>query len=99
MIFEQIIILEDFIMDKYIYNESNGLWSELKGNYYFPCLTLPVQEEKLIQRHLSCLKKYRKGIYQSSHKRQAQRHLAEIDKQAQKHFERFIEGTKQTQAI
>lgn len=41
MISEQIIILEDFIMDKYIYNESNGLWSELKGNYYFPCLTCP----------------------------------------------------------
>lgn len=60
---------------------------------------LPAQEEKLIQRHLSCLKKYRKGIYQSSHKRQAQRHLAEIDKQAQKHFERLIEGTKQTQGI
>ena len=26
-------------------------------------------------------------------------HLVEIDKQAQKHFERLIEGTKQTQAI
>ncbi len=40
------IILEDFKMDKYIYDESNGLWYELKGEYYLPCLTLPPEEEK-----------------------------------------------------
>ena len=27
-------------MDKYIYDESNGLWYELHGDYYIPCLTL-----------------------------------------------------------
>lgn len=25
-------------MDKYIYNEQNGLWYELQGDYYLPCL-------------------------------------------------------------
>ncbi len=27
-------------MDKYIYDESNGLWYELQGDYYIPCLTI-----------------------------------------------------------
>jgi hypothetical protein len=27
------IILEDFLMDKYIYDESNDLWYELQGDY------------------------------------------------------------------
>ena len=35
-------------MNKYIYDESNGLWYELQGKYYLPCLTLPPEEEKPI---------------------------------------------------
>ncbi len=31
-------------MDKYIYDESNGLWYELQGDYYIPCLTLPTEK-------------------------------------------------------
>ena len=31
-------------MDKYIYDESNGLWYELQGDYYIPCLTLPAEK-------------------------------------------------------
>ena len=27
-------------MDKYIFDESNGLWYELQGDYYIPCLIL-----------------------------------------------------------
>ncbi len=38
------IITEDFLMDKYIYDESNGLWYELQGDYYIPCLTLPTEK-------------------------------------------------------
>ena len=30
-------------MEKYIYDESNGLWYELQGDYYIPCLTLPTE--------------------------------------------------------
>ncbi len=50
------IITEDFKMDKYIYDKNNGLWYELQGEYYLPCLTLPSEEEKPIgiwgQQHL-----------------------------------------------
>ena len=38
------IILEDFKMDKYTYNEQNGLWYELQEDYYLSYLKLP--EEK-----------------------------------------------------
>ena len=33
------IITEDFSMDKYIYDDKNGLWYELQGDYYIPYLT------------------------------------------------------------
>ena len=33
-------------MDKYIYDESNGLWYELHGDYYIPCLTLAAEKEE-----------------------------------------------------
>ena len=39
------IIQEDFTMEKTIYDESNGLWYALQGDYYIPCLTVPAQEE------------------------------------------------------
>jgi|GEM_PF-3238881 hypothetical protein len=28
------MILEDYKIEKYIYNEQNGLWYELQGDYY-----------------------------------------------------------------
>lgn len=54
-------------MEKTIYNESNGLWYELQGDYYIPCLTVPAEEEKPIgiwgQRHLRYIKQERKALY------------------------------------
>lgn len=32
-------------MEKRIYNEQNGLWYELQGDYYIPCLVLPDEEQ------------------------------------------------------
>lgn len=32
-------------MDKYTYNEQNGLWYELQGDYYLPCLKLPEEPD------------------------------------------------------
>ena len=54
-------------MEKTIYDENNGLWYELQGDYYIPCLTIPAQEERPIgvwgQRHLRYIKKERKALY------------------------------------
>ena len=59
------IILKDFNMDKYTYNENNGLWYELQGDY--PILILSAEEEKPIgiwgQRHRRYLKEHKKMIY------------------------------------
>ena len=33
-------------MEKTIYDESNRLWYELRGDYYIPCLAVPAQEER-----------------------------------------------------
>jgi len=61
------IIQEDFKMEKTIYDESNGLWYELRGDYYIPYLTVPAQETKPIgiwgQRHLRYIKKDRIALY------------------------------------
>ena len=54
-------------MDKYIYDDKNGLWYELQGDYYIPCLILPAEKEQPIglwvQRHLRYLKEYRRNTY------------------------------------
>ena len=51
----------------YIYDKNNGLWYELRGDYYIPCLTVPAQEERPIgiwgQRHSRYIKKERKALY------------------------------------
>ena len=48
-------------MEKYIYDESNGLWYELQGDYYIPCLTVPANEVPIGiwgQRHLCYIRQY-----------------------------------------
>ena len=62
------IITEDFLMDKYIYDESNGLWYELQGDYYIPCITLPTEKEhKFIglwgQRYKRYLQEHKRAVY------------------------------------
>ncbi len=32
-------------MEKYIYDEKNGLWYELQSDYYIPCLKLSAEEQ------------------------------------------------------
>ena len=54
-------------MEKYIFDESNGLWYELQGDYYIPCLTISESENYSIgiwgQRHERWLKENRKVRY------------------------------------
>lgn len=37
------------IMEKYIYEEKNGLWYEHNGDYYMPRLKLPDEEQVEIE--------------------------------------------------
>ena len=54
-------------MEKYIYDNSNGLWYELQGDYYIPCLVLPDTEERSIgiwgRKHLDYIKEHRPVLY------------------------------------
>ena len=54
-------------MEKQIYDEKNGLWYELHGDYYLPCLTMPPEEQRHIgvwgQRHLRYIRQHRKVLY------------------------------------
>ena len=81
------IIQEDFSMEKYIFDESNGLWYELQGDYYVPCLIVPVQDERPIgiggQRHLRYIKMERKALYTELLTRcRLNTYLADINEQA-----------------
>lgn len=55
------------IMKQTIYDEKTGLWYELRGEYYFPCVTVPEGTDRPVgiwgQRHLSYLKRYKKSVY------------------------------------
>ena len=82
-------------MEKVIYDEKNGLWNELQGDYYIPCLKLPEEEQQPIgvwgRRHLRYIKQNRKVLYLNlltSGKLNG--YLADLDKQAEEMFTRLI---------
>lgn len=84
-------------MDKYIYDESNGLWYELQGDYYIPCLISPTEKEhKPIglwgQRHKRYLQEHKRAVYTTlltSGKLNC--YLADINEQAIEMMFRLIE--------
>lgn len=91
-------------MDKYIYDNNNGLWYELIGDYYIPCLTLPTEEEKPIgiygQRHLRYLKEYHRATYTNLlTSGKVNGYLAEIDEQAKDMFFRLIKEYADRQGV
>lgn len=91
-------------MDKIIYNEKNGLWYELQGNYYLPCLKLPEEASANIgvwgQRHLRYLKQYHKARYYNLLANGTlNSYLADIDRQATEMFERLIKQMAQREGV
>ena len=92
-------------MEQYIYNEQNGLWYGLRGDYYIPCLKLPAQkEERHIgvwgQRHLRYICEHKKALYTSlltSGKLQS--YLADVEEQAQRLFDRLMKQRAELEGI
>ena len=92
-------------MKQYIYNEQNGLWYELWGDYYIPCLELPTEkEERHIgvwgQRHLRYLKQHRKVLYTNlltSGKLNS--YLVDIDEQAEDTFLRLVKQIAEREGL
>lgn len=56
-------------MEKYINDQNNGLWYELQGDYYIPCLVLEENDTPTIgmwgRRHLSYLREHRTVLHTS----------------------------------
>lgn len=98
------ITLEDYKMDKCIYNEKNGLWYELQGDYYLPCLKLPEEEAVHIgiwgQRHRRYLKEHRRATYATlltSGKLNS--YLADIDRQAEELFSQLLKQVAEAEDV
>ena len=91
-------------MEKIIYDEKNGLWYELQGDYYIPCLKLPKEEQQPIgvwgQRYLRYIKQHRKVLYLNlltSGKLNA--YLADLDKQAEEMFSRLVKQMAENEGV
>ena len=91
-------------MEKVIYDEKNGLWYELQGDYYIPCLKLPEEEQHPIgvwgQRHLRYIRQHRKVLYTNlltSGKLNG--YLSDLDKQAEDMFYRLVKQMAEREGV
>ena len=91
-------------MDKYIYNEKNGLWYEVQGDYDLPCLKLPEERTAYIgvwgQRHLRYLKQHRKVLYSElliSGK--LNDYLADLNEQEEEMFSRLVKQLAEKEGL
>ena len=80
-------------MEKYIYDEKNGLHYELIGDYYLPCLTIDEPEPPIGiwgQRRHRYLREHKKDMYNGLLlSGDLFPHLIEIDQQAQDMYEQL----------
>lgn len=91
-------------MKKYIYNNSNGLWYELQGDYYIPCLVLPNTEERSIgiwgRKHLDYIKEQRPALYTDLVLGcKLHSYLADIDAQTQEMLALLIKQLSEKEGI
>ena len=91
-------------MEKYKFDGNNGLWYELQGDYYLPCLKLPEEEQAHIgiwgQRHLRYLKKHHRVCYANlltSGKLNS--HLVDIDRQAEEMYFRLVKQMAEREGV
>ena len=91
-------------MDKYIYSKKNGIWYELQGDYYLPCLKLPEESEVYIgiwgQRHRRYLKNHHRVRYinlLTSGKLNS--YLADIDRQTEAMFSRLVKQLSKKEGV
>lgn len=88
-------------LDKYIYDENSHLWYGLQEDFYIPHLSLLAEEKVIViwwKRHRHCLQEHKKAACTTLlTSRKLSSYFADIDEQAQEHFELLIEDMKQTQ--
>ena len=81
-------------MEKYIYDEKNGLYYELVGDYYLPCLVADRPEQPIGiwgQRRHHYLREHKKVLYNGLLlSGELFPHLIEIDQQAQDMYDQLM---------
>lgn len=89
-------------MERYMFDEKNGLWYELVGKIYLPCVTAPIAPVlghwgQLRRRHL---REHQNGIYTGMLlSGKLDTHLMEIDTQAEAMFNRLVEEMVQEEGV
>ena len=91
-------------MKKHIYDESNGLWYELIGDYYIPVLTLPSEEQRPIGKwgriHRDYIKEHRPILFNDLVlSGQLWTYLADLNEQAQERLSHVIEQMKASEGV
>ena len=91
-------------MDRYIYDESNGLWYELDGDYYIPCINLPEEYEKPIgiwgRRHHDYIKEHKKTLYTKLMLNGTLfTYLADINTQAEEMFSELVKNLAEKEGV
>lgn len=91
-------------MEKYIYNEQNGLWYELQGDYYIPCLVLDKEDTQPIgmwgRKYLRYIKKHRPVLHSTLFlSGKLNNRLAEIDNRATEMFDRLMKQLAEKEGI
>ena len=91
-------------MEKYIYDNSNGLWYELQGDYYLPCLVIPEEEIHTIgvwgRKLQQYLKEYRPIFYSDLVlSGRLYSYLADIDTQARNKLNLIVKQLAEKEGI
>ena len=91
-------------MKKHIYDESNGLWYELIGDYYIPVLALTAEEQRPIGKwgrmHRDYIKEHRPILfYDLVLSGQLWTYLADLNEQAQNRLEVIIDQMKASEGV
>ncbi|MGN1306947.1 MAG: TnpV protein [Faecousia sp.] len=80
-------------MERQIYDERNGLWYELCGDYYVPCLEAPERPKvgKFGRMRNSFLREHQGAIYTGMlYSGKLNAHLEKIDQQANEMLDRLV---------
>ena len=91
-------------MKKHIYDENNGLWYELIGDYYIPVLTLSSEEQRPIGKwgrmHREYLREHRPILFNDLIlSGQLWTYLADLNEQAQERLTLIVDQMKKDEGV
>ena len=91
-------------MQKHIYDENNGLWYELTGDYYIPLLALPVKQQRPIGKwgrmRRNYLIEHHPLLYNALlFSGKLWTHLTDLDEQAQARLSLIVEQLKASEGV